>query len=90
MVGECVRPGARLVDWHMRSTGARADVSGYPPVTGFNELKRVLEVAEVRVDGCRQRRRDEVSERHEEPDRRSVLVSQVLQVKGKTIIPPIV
>src|ERR1700733_3587930 len=66
----------RTVYW---SIGDRAG-SDDPPIAGFNELNRVLAVPEVGVDGCRQRRRGEVSERREELDRRAVL-NEVLQVE---------
>ena len=83
VAGECVRPGARLVGRHMWASGsaACADISGDPPIAGFNELDRALAVCEVRVDGCRQRRGVEALEWHGELDGRSVLIDRVLQVE---------
>src|SRR5436305_993735 len=49
--------GGRLVGRDMWASGsaAGADISGDPPIPGFNELDRALAVCEVRIDGCRQR-----------------------------------
>ena len=60
-------------------SAARADVSGDTSVAGLNELDGVLAIADVRVEGPRQGRRDEVLERREELDTGSNPLHKVLE-----------